>query len=145
MAKIQISYKSIFDSDADYLVCPVNKVGVMGAGLAKKFKEKYPKCQKTYLRYLGLLKECGYLIDDKVLHLATKDHWKDFSNIEFIEKNLSELISYLIDMCDVKKETKISFPKLGCGCGGLKWDKVKPMMVNQLCRLNDFWTIIIHE
>jgi O-acetyl-ADP-ribose deacetylase (regulator of RNase III) len=34
---------SIFDSDAEALVNPVNCVGVMGKGLALQFKEKYPK------------------------------------------------------------------------------------------------------
>ena len=39
---------SIFDSKADVLVNPVNTVGVMGAGLAKQFKERYPKMFDYY-------------------------------------------------------------------------------------------------
>ena len=33
----------IFNSKADVIVNPVNLVGVMGAGLAKQFKERYSK------------------------------------------------------------------------------------------------------
>ena len=39
-----IEYRTgnIFDSGADVLVCPVNCVGVMGAGLAKQFAKRMP-------------------------------------------------------------------------------------------------------
>jgi O-acetyl-ADP-ribose deacetylase (regulator of RNase III) len=45
----------IFDSDADYLVNPVNLVGVMGAGLAKEFKKRYPYMFEQYQKWCGWL------------------------------------------------------------------------------------------
>ena len=39
---------SIFESGAEALVCPVNCVGVMGAGLAKEFKERFPEITHSY-------------------------------------------------------------------------------------------------
>lgn len=45
-----IIYKegNMFDSDANYLVNPVNTVGTSGKGLALEFKKKYPKVDKIY-------------------------------------------------------------------------------------------------
>ena len=39
---------NILESDAEALVNPVNCVGVMGAGLAKQFKAKYPEMFDKY-------------------------------------------------------------------------------------------------
>ena len=51
---------SIFDSQCVIKVCPVNTKGVMGAGLAKKFKENYPK------------------EEDGLLNCGMEDIYKDF-------------------------------------------------------------------
>ena len=51
MAKIiEISDRSIFDSDADVLVNSTNVKGIMGAGIAKEFKERFSKMFKDYKR-----------------------------------------------------------------------------------------------
>lgn len=39
---------NILESDAEALVNPVNCVGVMGTGLAKQFKAKYPEMFDKY-------------------------------------------------------------------------------------------------
>lgn len=45
---IQYVQGDIFESGASILVNPVNCVGVMGAGLALQFKQRYPKMFKNY-------------------------------------------------------------------------------------------------
>ena len=45
---IQFTTGDIFQSDAQALVNPVNCVGVMGAGLALKFKDRYPDNFRAY-------------------------------------------------------------------------------------------------
>lgn len=44
---------NIFNSKCDCLVNPVNCIGVMGKGLAKQFKDRYPA---AYYLYLDLCK-----------------------------------------------------------------------------------------
>lgn len=39
---------NLLESDAEALVNPVNCVGIMGAGLAKQFKDKYPDMFDRY-------------------------------------------------------------------------------------------------
>jgi hypothetical protein len=48
---IRETRSDILTADVDTLVCPVNTVGVMGAGLAKQFRLAYPA-------YVRRLREC---------------------------------------------------------------------------------------
>ena len=45
---IEYRQGNIFDSGADVLTVPVNCVGVMGAGLAKQFKQRFPGLNSDY-------------------------------------------------------------------------------------------------
>ena len=45
---IQIKIGNIFESDKEVLVNTVNCVGVMGKGIAKTYKEKFPKMFEEY-------------------------------------------------------------------------------------------------
>lgn len=124
----------IFESKARVLVNPVNTVGVMGKGLALQFKTRYPKmfteykafCDKGML-YVGEL-HLWNGNDHDVLNFPTKKHWRNPSKLEYIETGLKQL----------KKEWKgningsIAFTRLGCGCGGLDWKDVKPLMEKYL-------------
>jgi len=45
---VEIKDKEIFDSDADVLVNSTNIKGMMGAGIAKEFKRRFPEMFKDY-------------------------------------------------------------------------------------------------
>lgn len=124
----------IFESPAPVIVNPVNGVGVMGKGLALEFKKRFRNMYTEYLKLcvqgkvrIGTLN----LVQDgftQILLFPTKDHWKNSSTIENIEAGLeafcSEYQAMGIDL--------VAFPKLGCGCGGLKWEDVKALMEKYL-------------
>ena len=120
----------IFQCDAQVIVNPVNLKGVMGAGLAKVFKEKYPDMFNYYRTSClnGKFKEGDlqlYKTADKwILNFPTKRDWRDPSDITLIEKGLQRFVA-------IYKEdgiTSVAFPKLGCGLGGLEWSDVGPLM-----------------
>lgn len=121
---------SIFDSGCEALVNPVNCVGVMGAGLAKQFKERFPFAYQAYKSLCedGYLEPGGtmYCTDNgvKIIALATKDHWKDNSELEFISEGLYDLSRWL----NSSEIHSIAIPALGCGLGGLDWNDVKPLI-----------------
>jgi len=119
---------SIFDSEAEALVNPVNCVGVMGKGLALEFKKRFPKnfeyYRKTCFEPLGLVIGDLLLFKENekwVVNFPTKVHWKDPSKIEYIEIGLETLL-YLVKKENLKY---IAIPPLGCGLGGLDWSDVK--------------------
>jgi hypothetical protein len=109
----------------------------MGAGLAKEFKnryrftamfEKYKKICQDGLRFGQLT---GYLPEstNEVLFFPTKIHWKDCSNLKNIESGL-HVFRHAYGFCNPNKS--YAFPALGCGCGGLDWNDVAPLMFKYL-------------
>lgn len=127
---------NIIESNADFVVCPVNCVGTLGAGLAKQMKQAWPSLDEAYQRAL----RSGKLSITKpytvsrvserehggVILFPTKFHYKDNSKIADISSNLYHIPIYLPLGKISGDPVTIAFPKLGCGLGGLEWFEVKP-------------------
>lgn len=123
---------NLFYSGADALVNAVNCVGVMGAGLAKAFKVRYPAMNDEYELYcrLGLLKPGvmhTYILDPNqgkyIINFPSKDDWRDPSKIEYIQLGISALVLETWRW----KFKSVAIPALGCGLGGLDWKDVRPL------------------
>ena len=125
---------SIFNADVEALVNPVNCVGVMGAGLAKEFKKRFPE---NYKQYVGICQYQEREIDlgrmfifhqkeekpEYIINFPTKWHWKDKSDIKYIYAGLDDLKYEM----RVRKIKSVAIPAIGCGLGGLKWGDVYPV------------------
>lgn len=125
----------IFTSHMQVLVNPVNTVGVMGKGLAKQFKIRFPLMFEAYKvacdsQDLAIGRLHLYQADDKwVLNFPTKAHWRAQSRLEYIEAGLERFIKIYRE----EGIHSIAFPMLGCGLGGLDWEiEVKPLMERYL-------------
>lgn len=125
----------LFQSPARVLVNTVNTVGVMGKGIAKDFKTIYPEMFKQYqvlceknLFNIGQL--WLYKTPHKwILNFPTKKHWRQPSQLEYIEAGLKKFVESYVD----QGITSIAFPTLGCGNGELNWDnEVRPLMEKYL-------------
>lgn len=128
---------SILTSTAQTVVNTVNTVGVMGKGLAAAFKARYPDMFKTYQ---GLCRSGKFDIgmlwlwkgpDQWVLNFPTKKHWRHPSKLSYIEAGLEKFVSEY----EHRGIREISFPRLGCGNGGLEWANVRPLMERFLAPL----------
>lgn len=127
----------IFQSPSKVLVNTVNTQGVMGKGIALKFKQLYPDMFKNYQIFcekkqfdVGML--WLYKTSNKwILNFPTKKEWKRKSELAYIEAGLKKFVATYQE----KNITSISFPRLGCGNGGLRWEDVKPMMEHYLKNL----------
>lgn len=128
-----------FDFDADIRVNTVNCVGVMGAGVALAFKNKYPEMFKEYVRQckekeIAPGKPSVWKQGDmfskgiEIINFPTKNHWRNPSEYEYVENGLIWLSKYLED----KQGLTITLPALGCGHGGLDWRKVKRLIIKYL-------------
>lgn len=133
---------NIFDTNAQCLVNPVNTVGVMGAGLALKFKRQYPHMFNMYKLHCnsGTLKVGSLMFykssvekNSKIICLfPTKEHWKNPSKIEYIKLGLQSFVQYYQEW----NITSVAFPLLGCGLGGLDWEhEVQPLYIKYLSPL----------
>ena len=126
---------NIFNTPAKAYVNTVNTKGVMGNGIAKVFKEMYPKMFKEYQikcenGELDIGKLWSYRAKDKiVINFPTKEHWRRPSNVDYIEAGLLDFSKkYAIWGLE-----SVAFPPLGCGNGGLEFEtQVKPLMEKYL-------------
>jgi O-acetyl-ADP-ribose deacetylase (regulator of RNase III) len=120
----------IFASAAQTLVNTVNCKGVMGAGLAKEFKRRWPgmyrvyrdACRRGDVR-IGYPLLC--IMQGKwILNFPTKDHWRGRSKLEYIERGLTTVVAHYQEW----EIESIAFPQLGTSLGGLAWSDVWPTM-----------------
>ena len=129
----------LFESPAKVLVNTVNTKGVMGKGIALRFKRIYPEMFKSYRSYCeqGRLR-VGRLFLYKtrhkwILNFPTKKHWRSPSRVEYIEAGLRAFTHSYAE----KGITTVAFPALGCGNGELNYEtQVKPLMERYLGRLS---------
>lgn len=147
---IKVFEGDMMQSGAEALVNTVNTVGVMGKGIALQFKEAFPSNNKAYIdacknkeleigKLLPVWDENLQLGRKLIINFPTKTHWRYPSKYEYIEKGLIALRALL-----QKEEIKsIAIPPLGCGNGGLDWNKVKPMIEQALSGLDT--EIMIYE
>lgn len=130
---IEYVHGDIFDSGAEALVNPVNCFGICGKGLAKQFKERYPWNFGVYRNYClpHHYLAAGHVLwvkdrihDFRIANLATKYHWRENSRLEYVRMGMSELALGVLNL-DIHS---LAIPPLGCGCGNLQWEEVKPII-----------------
>lgn len=125
----------LFECGAQTLFCPVNVAGVMGNGLACYFKAIAPQ---FFERYRTLCRTKQLRLDtlwiyphEKHFFVAfpTKQHWSQPSKEEWIERNLQKFVQTYKE----KGITSVAVPHLGCGQGGLSYEKtVRPLLYKYL-------------
>lgn len=130
---------SIFQSSAQLWLCPVNCVGVMGAGLARQFENRlavycedyHAMCDVRLLEPGGVVWSHGDDPDLTVGFIATKDHWKQPSEIEWIGQSLA-IVEYYIEEFGIES---VAVPALGAGLGGLEYPKVLALVQESAARV----------
>jgi len=140
----------ITDCASDAIVNTVNCVGVMGGGVAKAIKEKFPwclppykdACEKQILQPGGVFVvalEVEPVIEyPTIINIATKNHWRGKTRIEWVDEALQNLASLL----SREEFQTVAMPRPGCGLGGLDWGDVRPLVETHLgnleCRITIF-------
>lgn len=136
----------IFEIEADWRVNPVNCEGVAGAGLAERFKHRFPRAHQHYASYcaanpIGLRPGVVFVSSEGVLHFSTKDRWLDPSRLGWIHTGLQQLERILSVGPLSNAPCTIAIPWLGCGLGGLNKSQVGPLFYRHLDPLSDTHTI----
>lgn len=132
---LEFKQGDMFEASADIRVNTVNCVGVMGAGVALAFKQRYPEMFKDYRSACkdgrvrpGRMYVWKSLEGDWIINFPTKRDWREPSRYEDIEAGLDDLRAYLEGVGPVT----VALPALGCGHGGLDWDRVSAMIRHKL-------------
>ncbi|HMQ62723.1 MAG TPA: macro domain-containing protein [Flavilitoribacter sp.] len=140
----------ILKANVEAIVNTVNTVGVMGKGIALAFKKQFPENFKVYRNAFEggnlevgkmLAFETGESHPKVIINFPTKKHWRNPSEYEYIASGLKDLVHVIEDY----KIKSIAIPPLGCGNGGLDWEKVKPMILDTLGPLSENVEIHLYE
>jgi len=107
---------------------------VMGAGIAKAATRHYPGIAYRLGEKLLASGNNVYLLNPEgpppsgttaVLSFPTKEHWRDPSRLELIERSAHQLVAWM----DEYEWDTAALPQPGCGLGGLDWERqVKPVL-----------------
>lgn len=133
----------ILQSRCPALVNPVNCVGVMGKGLARQFRNRYPEMDRQYrqdcnrrLLQPGTVRAYPVSPNRTIICLPTKRHWREPSRLRDIAAGLDALADWIAD----NPVAGVAIPPLGTGLGGLRWDAVRPLIVRFADRFPDATT-----
>ncbi|WP_144533904.1 macro domain-containing protein [Bacillus pumilus] len=137
--------RNILDTTKDIICHQVNCKGVMGAGLAKQIKSKYPNVYKDYKRLcddekiknrknglLGAIQFVDVSKNKTVANLLAQDNYgvksrqTDYEAMELCLKSLKHVVS---DDYSKYKDCSIAIPHgIGCGLAGGDWRIVGRMI-----------------
>ena len=145
---IRFTTGDILAEDAEALVNTVNCVGVMGRGIALRFKKAFPENFRVYAKACErgevqpgrmFVFETGALTNPRyIVNFPTKRHWRGNSRIEDIQAGLKDLVTVIRER-DIRS---IAVPPLGAGLGGLEWNDVRPRIEKALHGFNDLDVVV---
>lgn len=139
---------NIFDSNCEAIINTINCVGVMGGGLAKAFRERYPEMNEAYQgacahNQVKVGKMWSWFDHGRgqwLINFPTKDDWRNPSKYDYIIDGMQDLKAVIADL----HLKSIAIPALGCGLGGLRWEDVRVIIHHTLQNLADDTIIEIY-
>lgn len=122
----------IFTTDADCIGHGVNTRGVMGAGIARAFRSKFPVMYETYraaclagqLLPGGVLPWTDAASGLMVFNIASQQVPGADARLPW----LASAVAASLHMVAESGRTTLALPQIGCGIGGLAWGEVKPVL-----------------
>ncbi len=124
----------------------VNTMGVMGAGIAKQFAERWPEMYEAYReRCMSHQLQPGdffaWEAPDKtlILNLATQQKPGNGAQTFWVRASLMKAAVVLQSHFDIHE---LALPRIGCGIGGLKWEFVSQLI--QGLEPQDF-TVVVYS
>jgi O-acetyl-ADP-ribose deacetylase (regulator of RNase III) len=98
---------------------------VMGAGVAKQAKERYPHLPAALGRMVKALGNRPFLMEaEGLISFPTKHNWRDQSDVELIRRSAVKVV----DLVDRVRARSVAMPRPGCGLGNLDWADVKKVI-----------------
>ena len=135
---MQIEYVKgdLLQTEVKHIIHGCNSKGVMGSGVAKVLREKYPRAYQDYNDvYNGYGLELGNVIvsvqdDGKVIHnaITQRDYGRDSSRVYVSYWAIAESFRK-INQWGIKE---IALPKIGAGLANGDWNVISAIIENTL-------------
>ena len=134
--KIEYIKGDLLQTEVNHIIHGCNSRGVMGSGVAKVLREKYPKAYNDYIfKYNNYGLELGDVIvsvqdDGKVIHntITQKDYGRDISRVYVSYWAIAEVFRN-INSRGIKE---IAMPKIGAGLANGDWNVISAIIENTL-------------
>lgn len=138
MHKIEYRQGDILTTDITHIVHGCNSLGVMGSGVAKAIRDKYPQAYRDYndvYNSNGLeLGDAVFSVQDDgkiIVNAITQKNFGRSSNKVYVSYWAIAEVFRKIESFDIKE---IAMPKIGSGLAGGNWDTIEQIIENTLTK-----------
>lgn len=133
---MQIEYVTgdILDGPEEYVAQGCNSKAVMGSGLAKVIRDRFPKVYREYRRAYednGNFLELGDIIwvdvgPKVILNAITQENFGRDPNIVYVSYDAMQKVIQTIneELGDSENPPRVAFPLIGCGLANGSWKTV---------------------
>ena len=147
---------NLLDSDCEYICHQVNCLGVMGSGIAKQIRERWPEVYDTYRKEYERHTRIGIPTEDllgstQMIWVGDRDgfvfNMYAQSNYGYDGKRYTSYDAFASCLSQIRDRlpsgSTIGFPKnIGCGLGGGNW-KIISTMIEEI--LGEDFDVYIYE
>lgn len=157
MATLELKFGDLFDSKADAIGHGTNTHGLMGAGIAVLFRRKHPEMYKRYRDLCDIFGDdlggSTFLYFDEqpgsnlpysyIANIFSQKAPGANATVELLIDGLKDAYAALWGEQEVE-EPHLAIPLIGCGIGGLDWDRdVHPALIALTAELPDDWKLTV--
>jgi O-acetyl-ADP-ribose deacetylase (regulator of RNase III) len=136
--KVEYRKGDLLYTECDHILHGCNAQGVMGAGVAKAIKDRYPEAHRDYIdAYNSRGLDLGDIIfsvqsDGKVIlnAITQKYYGRDPSTVYVSYWAIAEVFRKI----ELSAIEKIALPKIGAGLAGGDWNVIEAIIENELKR-----------
>lgn len=124
----------LLNANEDVIAHGCNAQGVMGSGVAKAIRDKWPSVYDAYKEtyktkglHLGDIIMCQ-AGDKLVANCITQEHYGRDGKVYVDYDAISKCMEHLLKHCDEQGIESIAIPKIGAGLGGGDWLLIEGMI-----------------
>lgn len=151
--RIEYVKGDLFDTNIRAIAHGCNAQGVMGSGVARIVKERYPEAFRRYRNYYekeGSLKlgdiivvPCDYNGENKIIVNAITQEFFGRNGRRFVSYDaVAESMAKINHMFEVYGISEIAMPQIGAGLGGGDWNVISAIIEAELKNVKPYVYIL---
>jgi len=135
--KIEYVKGDLFTTNHKVIMHGCNDRGVMGSGVAKIIREKYPNAYKKYNRYCEAHGDVGGEVvfvkeNEKVIANAITQHGFGRDGHRYVNYEwIAQCIKKVDEMCEFHGVSHVAMPAIGAGLGGGEWKVISQIIESE--------------
>lgn len=144
--KIEYRTGDLFKTDIMTIMHGCNAKGIMGSGVAKLIRDKYPEAYNQYFKIghefgyrMGeiIIASCGDKINDSdnfklIVNAITQERFGN-DTIRYVSYDaIADAMNAVNKMYNTHQITEVAMPQIGAGLGGGNWNVIASIIESEL-------------